>query len=118
MAVLNWRRWLGLAPRPEPDMEAFFDGLRTASTGAWTALDRYRDFRAVFLGASTPEQGKRVLWQIFEWARIWRPVAVRGDPYETYRRDGARDIGLKILMTMNAEPEERPTRAVSSAEQE
>ncbi len=79
--------------------------LRSAAVGGhYGEADRYRDFRAVFMGASTPEQGKRVLWQIFEWCRLYRPVAKAGDPYETYRRDGMRAIGLHILMTMHAEP--------------
>ena len=62
---------------------------------------------------STPEQRKRVLWEIFEWCRMYRAVAAPGDPYETYRRDGMRSVGLRILGVMHEEPEERPTRAIS-----
>ena len=88
-----------------PDIDAFFDTLRRAALGErYTAVDRYRDFRAVFFGESTPQQGKRVLWQILEWCRLFRPVSAPGDPHETYRRDGERNIGLKIFMTLNAEP--------------
>ncbi|GAB4390995.1 MAG: hypothetical protein Tsb0032_00300 [Kiloniellaceae bacterium] len=92
-------------PAGQPDPEAFFGALRRASLGdAYSAIDRYRDFRAVFFGESTPQQGKRVLWQILEWCRLFRPVTAPGDPHETYRRDGERNIGLKIFMTLNAEP--------------
>ncbi|GAB4377358.1 MAG: hypothetical protein Kow00114_41630 [Kiloniellaceae bacterium] len=94
-------------PAGQPDPEAFFEDLRRASLGErYTAVDRYRDFRAVFFGESTPQQGKRVLWQILEWCRLFRPVSAPGDPHETYRRDGERNIGLKIFMTLNAEPDE------------
>lgn len=92
-----------------PDPEAFFDALRRAKLGGRdTALERYRDFRAVFLGDSTALQGQRVLWQILAWCRIFRPVSVPGDPHETYRRDGERNIGLRIFMTLNAEPPAAP----------
>jgi rRNA maturation protein Nop10 len=100
-------RWLfGRRARAEPDPDAFFAVLRRASLGErYTPADRYRDFRAVFFGQSTPEQGKRVLWQILCWCRLFRPVSAPGDPHETYRRDGERNIGLKIFMTLNAEPD-------------
>jgi hypothetical protein len=92
--------------RVQPDADAFFEALRRTSLGKrYTAVDRYRDFRAVFFGESTPQQGKRVLWQLLEWCRLFRPVSAVGDPYETYRRDGERNIGLKVFMTLNAEPD-------------
>ena len=101
------RGWWRRRPAAEPDSEAFFAALRRASLGErYTAADRYRDFRAVFFGQSTAEQGKRVLWQILCWCRLFRPVSAPGDPHETYRRDGERNIGLKIFMTLNAEPDE------------
>jgi hypothetical protein len=100
----RWRRLRRCVADPDP--EAFFAALSRASLGGhYTPLDRYRDFRAVFFGQSTPEQGKRVLWQILEWCRLFRPVSAPGDPHETYRRDGERNIGLKIFMTLNAEPD-------------
>ena len=99
------RRLFGRRSRVEPDPDAFFAALRRASLGErYTTTDRVRDFRAVFFGESTPQQGKRVLWQILEWCRLFRPVSAPGDPHETYRRDGERNIGLKIFMTLNAEP--------------
>ena len=88
--------------------------------GNYTEADRYRDFRAVFFGESTPLQGRRVLWQILEWCRLFRPVSAPGDPHETYRRDGERNIGLKIFMTLNAEPALAPPTetAVNEAPEE
>lgn len=110
--------WFRRRRPPEPDVEGFFDDLRRAAgiKGSYTALDRCRDFRAVFFGDSSPQQGKRVLWQILEWARLFRPVATPGDPHETYRRDGERNIGLKIFMTLNAEPGDRPEEAQTEKE--
>ena len=54
-----------------------------------------------------------MLWEIFDWCRMYRTEAAPGDPYETYRRDGMRSIGLRILGVMHEEPEQRPTRAIS-----
>ncbi len=78
--------------------------------GRYDRIDRYRDFREVFLGS---DAGKRVLYEILSWSRMFRPVAVKGDPYETYRRDGERNIGLTILSVTNIEPKPLPERANS-----
>lgn len=103
--MVSWLKRLGRRRRGRPDPDAFLADLRRAVVGRrYTDIDRYRDFRAVFMGASTAEQGRRVLWQMLEWCRMYRPVAVQGDPHETYRRDGMRAIGLHVLMTLNAEP--------------
>jgi hypothetical protein len=106
------RRWLRRlfsrrpAAPPPPEPNAFFDGLLRARLGeSYGAVERYKDFRAVFLGDSTPEQGNRVLWQIFEWTRMYQRVAAPGDAHETYFRDGERNIGLRILVALNLEPE-------------
>lgn len=96
-----------------PDPEVFLDDLRAAQVGRYTRMDRYRDFRAVFM--ATP-QGRRVLWQILAWGRMYAPVAKTGDPHMTYFRDGERNIGLRIMQAMNAEPAERADRAISQEE--
>lgn len=96
------------ARRGEPDPEAFFDGLMRARLGeGYDRAERFRDFRTVF----ATEAGRRVLWQILEWAHLFRPVAVHGDSTETYRRDGERNVGLRILATLNAEPLARDEQA-------
>ena len=98
--------------RPEPDLDGFLDDLRAATLGvSYSHLDRYRDFRAVFGTA----QGKRVLWEVLGWCQIYR--AYRGsDTTELFMREGKRNIGLRLLATMNDEPEERPDRAISEDE--
>lgn len=94
----------------EADPEAFFESLLRARLGeGYGPVERYRDFRQVFASPA----GRRVLWQILEWAHLFRPVAVRGDSAETYRRDGERNIGLRILATLNAEPLDRAQQAES-----
>lgn len=96
--MIRWLAWL--RRHREPDIDKFFASLTPVQLGAsYTRMDRYRDFRRVF----GTEDGKRVLWQIFEWTHMFRPIAVK-DPHDTYRRDGERNIGLKILAMMNAEP--------------
>ena len=81
------------------DLERFFDGLARDQLGpGYGAAERRRDFRSVF---ATPA-GRRVLWSLLDWCGLFRPVAVKGDPYETYHRDGRRDIGLRIIRTLEA----------------
>ena len=46
---------------------------------------------------------------------MYRAVAAPGDPHETYRPDGMRAIGLRILGVIHEEPEQRPTRAISKS---
>ena len=81
------------------DLARFFDGLARDQLGpGYGAAERRRDFRSVF---ATPA-GRRVLWCLLDWCGLFRPVAVKGDPYETYHRDGRRDIGLRIIRTLEA----------------
>ena len=101
--------------RRRRDPDAFFRDLAAAQLGAgYGAAERRRDFRSVF---ATPA-GRRVLWTLFDWCGLYRPVAVKGDPYETYHRDGRRDIGLRILKALDTEPLERPDSAQSESEKE
>lgn len=94
--------------RPESDLDGFFRSLSAQQLGpAYGPLDRHRDFKRVFSSA----EGRRVLWTILDWCGLYRPVAVKGDPHETYHRDGRRDIALRIIRAMNAEPLDRPVAA-------
>lgn len=96
--------------RPDPD--AFFAELRAVYPGrGYTNLDRYRDFRAVFLGS---DAGKRVLYEILSWCRLFRAAATF-DSNKAFFREGERNIGLRIMASMNAEPSDAPTRAQSTA---
>lgn len=77
--------------------------LKSAQQLARTTQDKAREFRLVFLGT---EAGKRVFYDILDWARISDVLAAPGDPHETYRRIGMRDLGLLIIATVhgNVEP--------------
>lgn len=72
------------------------------------AIDRQKDFRTLF--QSTPE-GRRVMAQILVRCQLWERSHVPGDPYETARREGMRDIGLWITEIVNTEPGEAPHTA-------
>jgi hypothetical protein len=97
MRLFDW-----FSRRGRPDPEALFADLARAHVGiGYGDADRYRDFRQVFLAT---DQGRRVLYEIFTWANLFRAVFIPGDPYATHYRDGERNIGLKILATLNAEP--------------
>lgn len=104
-------RWLWRRHRVgTPDIDAFFAELQQAHPGKpyKKSMDRYRDFRRVFLDT---EQGRRVLYEILLWSHITRPSGplAKFDPYETMFLDGERSIGIQIMVTMNAEPQARPT---------
>ena len=92
-----------LRRRPgRPDPEALFADLSLAHTGrAYSDLERYQDFRAVFL---SDRRGKRVLYEILTWARVFRPAYMPGDAHGTHYNDGMRNVGLKVLAVINAEP--------------
>lgn len=109
------RRLLG-HERGNPDPELFLEQLGRVRIGEkYTHTDRYRDFRHVFY---SDEQGRRVLSQIFEWVGFYRTSITPGDPYATHVQEGERNIGLKLLATLNAEPAERPDTAQTETEEE
>jgi hypothetical protein len=86
-----------------PDPVAFLERLGQSRVGPnYTDIDRYRDFRRVFL--DTP-RGRRVLWQLLEMGNLFAPIAVLpADPYAAYHRDGARNLALNIMAILNADP--------------
>lgn len=80
------------------------------SQEGYTAMDRYRDFRRVFLGS---DEGKRVLRELLAWGRMFRAPAF-GNPVDPHRMSiafGERNIALKLLSTLHNEPPEKPQRA-------
>lgn len=81
-----------------------------AGRGSYSKQDRYRDFRQVFMGDSSSEQGQRVLAQILD--------ASNGSPdFENEVHDharmafkaGKRALGLEIIKWLNVEPAQRET---------
>jgi hypothetical protein len=91
------------------DIEAeFADLARThPGTAAYTAMDRYRDFRAVLLGS---DQGKRVLYEIMSKGHMFASSAALGrhDANKTFFHEGERNLALMIFGFARAEPKAKP----------
>lgn len=88
------------------EFDRTLEDLAAAQGDQRNPLDRYREFRQVFLGS---EAGKRVLYDILAAGRIYRPTTVRGDPYATHTNEGRRELALDILTIIHREPRaERP----------
>jgi hypothetical protein len=100
MAGLRFGRRRSGAAAPN-DPHALFADLAAARRGlAWTDLDRRRDFRTVFLGSAA---GRRVLYEILAWSRVFASTFVPGDAFATHWREGGRDVGLRILAVLDAD---------------
>lgn len=87
------------------DIEALLLRLVPENVASRLPMDRYRDFRKVFLGS---EEGRRVLDDILWLGRVNRPLAVRGDPYSTHTNEGQRYMALKIAAITHIEPPPEP----------
>lgn len=94
-----------------PDPEALIRELKAHHPGkGYSKLDRYRDFRGLFLD---DPRGMRVLYEIFSWGNMFRPSGPVSNfnTNETFFHDGERNLALRILAAMNAEPKEKPQRS-------
>lgn len=92
--------------------EAFFETLASHTgyrQGFEGRLDRYQDFRAVFLGS---EQGRRVLHEILRQCGVNKAVSPAGpvDPYQTHLKEGRRGAALTIMGIIHSEPEPQPVQ--------
>ncbi len=80
----------------------------------YTAMDRYRDFRALFLST---DQGRRVLSEILKIgfaAKSTTPPGGPIDPYRTHLHEGRRTLAMDIFYHATVEPAAaRPERANS-----
>ena len=97
----------------DPQYEAFFQELSGVHPGKskYKPMDRYRDFRQIFLGS---DQGKRVLHEILGWGHMFRsPIPIAGiiDPTRLGVNEGERRMAIQIFHTINHEPPhgEKPT---------
>lgn len=96
-----------------PDPEVFLAELAASHPGkAYKPMDRYRDFRRVFLG---DEQGRRVLYELLSWGHMFRSPAKMSNfgTNETFFHEGESHFAKLIMSTMHAEPKARPERAKS-----
>ncbi len=82
-------------------------------------LDRYNDFRKVFLET---EQGRRVLRQVLGWGHLLKSHLVRMprpiDPYAILAAEGERNLALHIFSVMLVEPSERPDEQTTKTKEE
>jgi len=106
------RRFLWYLQVSDPDPDAFLRELKSAQLGRYSRMQMYKDFRTVFLG--TPA-GKRVLWKILEWAHVYKSN-MNNDSNLVIFREGERNLGLKVMRTMNTEPS--ATRQTETKEKE
>lgn len=88
------------------DMDEFVAELNHAASGKYTDMDRYREFRKVFLET---DEGKRVMRQIMAWGHIWHS-SFDANPAVMSFAEGERGLALKIIAAVNVEPVEKPTR--------
>ncbi len=95
-------------------LNELFSKLRGALVSGRTDVDRYREFREVFLGT---EQGKRVLHDIMEWCHMGHSSIPPGqfDTNQVLVNEGERRIGLKLLTALNVEPKAKPAQQKRSS---
>ena len=87
--------------------------------GDYNPVDRYNDFRKVFLET---EQGRRVLRQILGWGHLLKSHLVRMsrpiDPYAVLGLEGERNLALRIFSIMLVEPPERQDKQTTKTKEE
>lgn len=80
----------------------------------YTPNDRFHDFKKLF----TSDEGKRALREILSWCHLLKPSVI-GSPVDSHlmaMREGERNIGLRLLATINNEPRPRPERTIRQKE--
>jgi len=96
------------------DLESFFAnfGATHPGPGNYQPLDRYRDFRQVFL---SDDRGRRVLHEILSLGRMMSsplPAAGQIDANRVLASEGRRTLALDIFAIIHCEPAiSRPARA-------
>lgn len=105
-----FRRRRSAAPSsaPSADPLALSRTQATPVPAGYDAADRAREFRSLFRG--TPA-GARVLAQLLGRCRVLDRAYVPGDPLETARREGMRDVGLWLLAMLEEPGVARPQTA-------
>lgn len=97
----------------------FFERLRLVHFGpSYSEVDRYQDFRKVFLDTT---EGRRVLYQLFDWGHVFHTNMVPGasvDSHLAFFRDGERSIVLQILAVLDTAGEEPPATDVQLNEEQ
>jgi hypothetical protein len=97
------------------DIQEFIGSLAEGfyGRGEYTKMDRYRDFRRLFLGT---EEGKRVLYELMGWGKLYGAIPANREQQD---RDifvmlGERNLVLQLLRTINLEPKMNPPKKAVS----
>ena len=104
MKLIDWFRFGRKSNYKAPDPEALVFELQMAALGSYSDMDRYREFRSVFLET---EQGRRVLHQILIWGHVWT-TSMSEHPHEIFFAEGERNLSLRVLAALRMEPVEKP----------
>jgi hypothetical protein len=82
------------------ELDGLMADLGAAQTSKRKPPERHAEFRQVFLAT---EVGKRVLHDILSWGHIWQ-TSIVSDPHMTYKKEGERNLALRILTTLHKQP--------------
>lgn len=96
---------------PEAQAESLAAEFLLVPPPAYEPMDRYRDFRRVFLGS---DEGKRVLFEIMRMGRMANPTIPPGkpiDPLGMAVMNGERNLVLRLLAIIAHEPAAKPAAA-------
>lgn len=97
--------------RGNPDPVAFYEDLLKIWPGKSyrNSMDRFKDFHTVFM---TTQQGRRVLAEIMTWGHLWDAIPSSGpiDEKAIMFKLGERNMALKLMATLNAEPPAKPDK--------
>lgn len=89
------------------DIDALIAEFAVQAPTGRTPQNIYSDFRQTFLAT---DAGQRVLHDILRWGHVWQSSHVRGDAYQSTFYEGGRFLALRILKTINIEPDASPTQ--------
>lgn len=97
------------------DIEAEFADLAQAHPGrqVYTDMDRYRDFRSVFLST---DQGKRVLHEILGRGHVLH-AGLTFEPHRLFFNEGERNLALWIFAKARVEPKALPATQSKTTEE-
>jgi hypothetical protein len=93
--------------------EIMLEGISSAYKGPNKDVDRYRDFKEVFLNS---DAGNRVMLEIFTWGHMYDGSIKRGvavDPYRVCQNEGHREMALQLkraIMHQPPEPKDKPKK--------
>ncbi len=80
----------------------------------YPVLDRFADFRKTFLET---EHGKRVLFQILAWGRLFNSTMSR-QPNLAFFREGERNVARRVLQATYIEPDPNEKEPAEETERE